>query len=151
MTLEQTVTNSILKFGEHLQTRFEAALENPIPYMVDTIQLILYGCSTMLAEVMQQKTSPSWLTGHLSDLTFSGQLTALAYIAFGHKKVGRIAGTILTPLALTMHEYWPILSPKENLFDYQDIACYWVAALTAYGISSLGASKRAKQLFADKL
>jgi hypothetical protein len=102
---------SLLFYGEHLQGLAQAGLRN-----YDLIQ------------------------GHLSDFGLAAAATSFILLRPTESRLERTILTAFTPVALTLHEFFPVLSKEENIFDIRDIACYFVASIAAYVTTNI--SKR---------
>ncbi|MEK6983911.1 MAG: hypothetical protein AABX33_05030 [Nanoarchaeota archaeon] len=116
---------------------------NPTPAITNSMQFAMYNFAMQVGEVLQRTPlKNTWLSGHLSDVGLSGVLTSMGLLVSGKDKVARALSSILVPIALTLHEYYPVIHPEEGVFDYQDIACYWVAAAATYLVSELSHSEK---------
>lgn len=103
----------------------------------DIIQTAGYVIMTQVGEGMQTaaKANPetyTWLTGHLSAFGVSAWYTAQTLAILGKDKLFRTLTHIGIPAALTIHEFFPFVTPNDSVFDWHDIACYWAGSMAVY-------------------
>lgn len=106
--------------------------------------------ATFVGEVLQRtRFANTWISDHISDFALSGSFAALGLLASGENRFYRTLSTILVPIALTLHEYYPIIHPNENAFDKQDIGCYWIGAALVCLVSELSHSKKFQDMISN--
>ena len=86
------------------------------------------------------------LVGHLSDIGVSGSLVGLTMMATSRMGgLVRAISSLIPHALLTFHEFYPTISPTENVFDLKDILAYWITAGITYSIvESLSKLKNSK-------
>ena len=119
--------------------------------MHNLIQSMGYGALTLYGESLQMLARQgsrdyTWAQGHLSDFGLSAMATSVCLMAPTKHKVVRSFLSLATPLALTFHEYYPIIAPEEGIKDMQDIACYFGGTLLAYTINEIAQSPKTKAI-----
>ncbi|MFA6461411.1 MAG: hypothetical protein WCV90_04025 [Candidatus Woesearchaeota archaeon] len=117
----------------------------------DLMQYLVYTGTLLYGEHLQSLARAGvrnydWMQGHLSDFGLSAQFVSLGQIAFGDSKLGKTLSAVAVPTALTIHEFFPLLVPREGCFDLQDIACYYAGAGLAYLTSEFVDSNKSKEL-----
>ena len=85
-------------------------------------------------EVLLGNEKYTWATGHLSDIGYAGALTIAGLLS--SKGDNRARNALLIPTAMSFLEVLAAYHPKIN-FDWQDIACYYGAALFAYSTNKI--------------
>ncbi|MFC1697606.1 hypothetical protein ACFL1H_04695 [Nanoarchaeota archaeon] len=90
---------------------------------------------------------PDFLTKHLTDIGYSGGMTAIAMICSHYSH--RLKAALAIPTAMTILEGIVSISPNY-IFDIKDVACYYGAALFTYGLNRI-LDKKEDQNFIQRL
>jgi len=85
-------------------------------------------------EVLLGNGDYTWAVGHISDIGYAGGLTAVTTMV--SRAEDSLRNALLVPTAMSALEVLTSFHPKIG-FDWQDVACYYGAALFAYGINKI--------------
>lgn len=98
---------------------------------------LIAGASYLIPTQLQLKYDTlAWMRGHLADFGIPAGITAIALDIGPKNKFYQFLSVIIPPSLCTLHELQIIvMDPQAMVKDPQDIACYFVGSLTAYGIS----------------
>ncbi len=106
-----------------------------ISKVIQGLELFIFSAMVPYGEYIQSevllKVRPySWEVGHLTDIGYSGGLTTIAMMV--SYRQDKFRNALLIPTALGAVEVLTSFHPRIE-FDWQDVACYYGAALFAYG------------------
>ena len=85
-------------------------------------------------EVLLKNAEYTWAVGHVTDIGYSGALTVVAVAV--SKAEDKLRNALLVPTAMSAFEVMLSFHPRIG-FDWQDVACYYGAALFAYGVNKI--------------
>jgi len=86
-------------------------------------------------DVLLKQRQYDWFVGHLTDIGIAGGVVTWVLMSVKDKKEA-LKYSLIIPTAINAFDLLSSLHPKIN-FDWQDTACYYGAALLAYGVKRI--------------
>ena len=86
-------------------------------------------------EVLLKQRQYDWLVGHLTDIGIAGGVVAWVLMPVKDKKEA-LKYSLIIQTAISAFDLFTSLHPRIT-YDWQDTACYYGAALLAYGIKRI--------------
>jgi hypothetical protein len=117
-------------------------LKEYIPKAIQGVETLVYTAMAGIGELMQEAVrfdgrDYTWGVGHISDIGASGMYTAM-WLMTTNKLKNKLAITLAVPTFLSAWEVVPLLwKGAVTKYDPQDLACYWGAAIAAFGVKEI--------------
>jgi len=121
----------------------------PIAIWAQIAVIIFYFIGVRFGENLQRLAEEgmrnySWIQGHFSGFCFSAQWSATALLFLEDKRIKRVV--FIIPLALSLHELFPLIAPSQGIADIQDALCYFTGTALAWLLHDFLASRRKLQI-----